>query len=184
MTELSRLLEPSTEFVKLALQNIESRNLTPAVVENWKPILRGAIQQWAKQRSLAEALESPSSLDVNDTANAAGKIVTTQQEIEAFAVVARLLGPEFPCAYEEAVAYFKVHVSQRRTWVFARLNMDRRTPLMWVPLPEAQVALHAGSRALTFSSGWTSVALNGAADLEHLKDLLVSAYTAINGETT
>ncbi len=89
VTELSRLLEPSPEFVKLALQNIESRNLTPAVVENWKPILNGAIQQWAKQRSLAEALETPSSLDVSESA--AGKIVTTQQELDAFAQGQRIL---------------------------------------------------------------------------------------------
>lgn len=82
------------------------------------------------------------------------------------------------------MAYFKIHVAQHRTWVFARLQMDRRTPLLWVPLPEAQAAPLAGSRATTFSNGWTSFALNGASDLEHLKDLLVAAYNIINGEAS
>jgi hypothetical protein len=57
---LNRLLEePSPEFVKLAVQNIETRNLTPKVIAEWKPILANAIQDWAKRYALAIALERP-----------------------------------------------------------------------------------------------------------------------------
>jgi hypothetical protein len=57
---LTRLLpEPSPEFVKLAVQGIESRNLTPKVIAEWTPILANTIQDWAKRYALAMALEPP-----------------------------------------------------------------------------------------------------------------------------
>src|SRR5262249_2647091 len=39
VAELNRLLEPSPEFTRLAVQNIETRSLTEKRVEEWKPIL-------------------------------------------------------------------------------------------------------------------------------------------------
>ncbi len=60
VAELTRLLEPSDEFVKLAIQNketlFEDRNLTAAVIKEWKPILAGAIQEWVQQQKLTAAL--------------------------------------------------------------------------------------------------------------------------------
>jgi hypothetical protein len=59
--ELARLLAPSAEFTKLAIENIETRNLTGTVVESWKPVVASAIGEWAKQRTLASVLtQSPS----------------------------------------------------------------------------------------------------------------------------
>jgi hypothetical protein len=55
--ELTRLLEPSPEFVKLAVANIETRILAARVIEEWTPILANAIQEWVKRRALAMALE-------------------------------------------------------------------------------------------------------------------------------
>jgi hypothetical protein len=56
--ELTKLLEePSPEFVKLAVQNIETRKATPKVIAEWTPILANAIQDWAKRYTLAMTLE-------------------------------------------------------------------------------------------------------------------------------
>jgi hypothetical protein len=61
VAELTRLLEPSDEFVKLAIQNketlFENRNLTATVIKEWKPILAGAIREWVQQQSLKMALD-------------------------------------------------------------------------------------------------------------------------------
>jgi hypothetical protein len=57
--ELNSLLAPSPEFIKLAVQNIETRTLTEKRVEEWKPILADAIQEWAKQQALTIALQHP-----------------------------------------------------------------------------------------------------------------------------
>jgi hypothetical protein len=57
VAELDRLLEPSPDFVKLAIQNFEDRNLTAAVLAEWKPILCSAIHEWAKQQMVTMALD-------------------------------------------------------------------------------------------------------------------------------
>jgi hypothetical protein len=60
VAELTRLLEPSPEFIKLAVQNIETRPLHARIVEEWKPILVNAIHEWAKQKTLTMALHPQS----------------------------------------------------------------------------------------------------------------------------
>jgi hypothetical protein len=57
--ELTRLLEPSSDFIRLAIQNIETRRVTESIVEGWKPVLANALHEWAKQKALAFALQRP-----------------------------------------------------------------------------------------------------------------------------
>jgi predicted type IV restriction endonuclease len=59
VTALTKLLEPSSDFIKLAVKDIETRALHPSVVEEWRPILVNAIQEWAKVKALEMALERP-----------------------------------------------------------------------------------------------------------------------------
>ncbi|MGC1719470.1 MAG: hypothetical protein WA746_10820 [Isosphaeraceae bacterium] len=42
MAELNRLLEPASEFVRLAIANIETRRVSDKVVDDWKPVLANA----------------------------------------------------------------------------------------------------------------------------------------------
>ncbi len=58
VTELTRLLEESDEFVRFVLQNtpLESRNLSTRVVQEWRPILKGAIREWVKHHALKVAM--------------------------------------------------------------------------------------------------------------------------------
>ncbi len=60
VTALTKLLEPSSDFIKLAVKDIETRMLHTHVVEEWRPILVNAIQEWAKIKALEMALERPS----------------------------------------------------------------------------------------------------------------------------
>jgi predicted type IV restriction endonuclease len=72
--ELARLLEPSPEFTRLAVANIETRNLTANVVESWKPVVASAIGEWAKQRTLASVLtQSPAQVESTPAAVAEGE---------------------------------------------------------------------------------------------------------------
>jgi hypothetical protein len=74
VNELARLLEPSAEFTRLAIANIETRNLTATVVESWKPVVANAIGEWAKQRTLASVLtRSPSQDAMNPSPGPEGK---------------------------------------------------------------------------------------------------------------
>jgi predicted type IV restriction endonuclease len=64
---LNRLLEPSPEFVRLAIttgvngegDTLVSGKITEKVIEQWKPILKDAIHEWAKQHDLTIALQHP-----------------------------------------------------------------------------------------------------------------------------
>jgi len=179
--ELTRLLEPSGEFTKLAVANIETRNLTQAVVESWKPIVANAINEWAKQRTLNAVLSQPPTPPTSskDVESAAAKIETTQEELDAMEVVRKLLGPERAVAYEDSVAYFKIHLAEKRTWVCARLQMNKKTPTVWVPLPADQVAPLVPGRPVQASGSWTQVTLETAAQLPELGGLLRAAYAAV-----
>jgi predicted type IV restriction endonuclease len=177
--ELTRLLEPSSEFTKLAVANIETRNLTQAVVESWKPIVANAIQEWAKQRTLNAVLAPAANSPEKGATDAGGKIETTQEELDAFDAIRRLLGPERPIAFEDSVAYFKIHLAEKRTWVFTRLQMNRKSPLVWVPLPPDEVAALVPGRPVHARGDWTHVALDGPAQVTELAPLLQAAYTAV-----
>ncbi|WP_437302070.1 type I restriction endonuclease [Sorangium sp. So ce388] len=108
------------EPFKLAVARIETRNLTAAVVESWKPIVANAISEWAKQRALASVLDAQARISAPPEEPQAPKVETTQEELNAFATAQRLLGPERPIAYEDTVSYLKIHLLERRTAVFWR----------------------------------------------------------------
>jgi hypothetical protein len=175
VNELTRLLEPTPEFTKLAVANLETRNLTPPVVGYWKPIVASALGEWAKRRMLKNALISTPS-NQNTEEEPRSKVETTPNELHAFALIRRALGRERPVAYEDSVAYFKVHLKEKRTWVMARLQLDRKVPLLWVPLAMEEVSALCGGRTVTTQSGWSLVAMESHSDLKSLADLLRAAY--------
>ena len=139
--ELNRLLEPASEFVRLAITNIETRQIRDKVIEEWKPILASAISEWARQRTLTSVLENPPHANSQASAEstAPSRIETTQEELACFEAIRRLLGPNRPVAYEDTVSYFKIHLPERHTWVICRLYLGKKKPSMWVPLPSDQV---------------------------------------------
>jgi hypothetical protein len=174
VSEITRLLEPAPEFTKLAVANIESRNLVQGVVEHWKPIVAAALDEWARQRMLTAALAPSQAAEKSDAS--ASKIETTQQELDAFETVCRLLGSQRPAEYEDSVAYFKLHVAEKRTWVFARLQLGRKQPWIGVPLAVECVADFASGREVSANGGWTWVALTSTDDLGPLSGLFRAAY--------
>jgi hypothetical protein len=175
LDEISRLLEPSAEFVKLAVSNIDTRRLTEKIVEDWKPILASALQEWVKQRMLSMALDPAAHIEPG--ADSAPRIETTQEELDGFATVQRLLGPDRPVAYEDTVSYFKIHLKERYTWVMCRFYFGRRRPTIWVPLAVEDAQPLADPFPVSSPQvGWSCVALNSSKDLDSLGDLLRSAY--------
>jgi len=179
VSELNRLLEPSAEFVRLAIANIETRRLTDAVVESWKPVLSNAIEEWAKQRMLSIVLSSPPSNDTGSgsTESSSAKIVTTKEELDGFATIQRLLGPERPIAFEDTVSYFKIHLTERYTWVICRLYFDRKKPSAWVPLPVEQVQELVPSLSVSVPQlGWSCINLNTLSDLDLLGDVAIASW--------
>lgn len=178
--ELSRLLEPAPEFTKLAIANIETRNLTQAVVESWKSIVASALNEWARQRMLSAALSAPQAEPAPEPEPEGSRIETTPDELASFDAVVKLLGKERPVEYEDTVSYFKIHIAGRRTRVIARLLLSRKQPVIWLPLPLDTASELAGGRTVSISSGWAVVAINSHAEVSELGALFRAAYTAVN----
>lgn len=175
--ELNRLLEPSPEFVRLAIANIETRKLTENVLETWKPVLASAINDWAKQRALTTVLNDPSASRLGGAEPQAAKIETTKEELDGFEIARRLLGDARAVAYEDTVAYFKVHLPERNSWVVCRFYFGRRRLAVTIPLPVDRVQQLAPSFAVALAEkGWAGITLNAVSDLEGLGDVLVAAY--------
>lgn len=182
--ELNRLLDPAPEFTRLAIENIETRKLTQQAVENWKPVVANALNEWARQRMLTAALTKPPANETGeDSDESERRIETTPEELQAFAIVQRLLGQE-RIAYEDSVSYFKLHLAEKRTWVFARLQLDRKHPVVWVPLPIERATQLAGERTVAQISGWATVTLDDLEDIEKLGKLFVAAYAHVKAEKT
>jgi len=181
--ELNRLLEPSSEFVRLAAANFETKKFTDAVIETWKPVLANAIEEWAKQRMLTMVLSNPQTVEggQNATATAASKIETTKEELEGFEAIQRLLAPERAVAYEDTVSYFKIHLPERRTWVICRLYFDRKRPCVWVPVPlyHAEQVVPPPFVVTVPQLGWSCVNLETHKDVEHLGELFRLAWDTV-----
>ena len=177
LAELTRLLEPSMEFIRLAIQNIETRRLTDNVLESWKPTLANAINEWAKQRMLNTVLEMQRTATQASEEAQPNKFETTQEELDAFAAVQRLLGPERIVAYEDTVSYFKIHLKERATWAVCRLYLGKRRMSMWVPLPLESVQPLVPTASLSIPAlGWTALSMTSSSDIEQFGDVLRASW--------
>jgi hypothetical protein len=177
VAELGRLLEPSLDFIRLAVANIETRRLTDNVLEGWKPVLANAINEWARQRTLTSVLESPAAIDGRGAETHESKIQTTAEELEALETIRARLGPDRPVAYEDTTAYFKIHLPDRTFWAICRLYLGRKKPSVWFPLAQDRVEPLAGGLPVSVPQiGWTAVGLSTTADLETLADLFRLAW--------
>jgi hypothetical protein len=183
VSELNRLLEPAPEFTKLAIANIETRNLTQAVTESWKNIVASALNEWARQRMLTAALEQPEPT-VADAKGEAARIETTQEELDAFETVKKLLGEANPVAYEDSAAYFKIHIVDRRTWVIARLQLGRKQPLIWFPLTQERVAQLAPGKTTLSRDSWGIVMIQDPSEINELAPIFLEAYQHIKRTRT
>lgn len=100
VTELERLLEPSAEFIKLAVANLETRRLTEGVIEYWKPILANAIAQWARVRTLTSVISQAHSPEAQPPspapAAAPAPAVAQEKEWERMKALASVISQPAP----------------------------------------------------------------------------------------
>ncbi|HEX3869348.1 MAG TPA: type I restriction endonuclease [Pirellulales bacterium] len=181
--ELARLLEPAPEFVRLAVERIETRNLTAAVVESWKPVLKAAIVEWAKQQRLSSALSTAAVIiPIASERKIDPKIVeTTEAELQGFEIAKQLLGPDKPIEYTDTVSYFKMHLASRPSRAFCRLfRFGERASAISVALEiEIVKPLLPLLDVSSHQAGWTRIC--GAIDeLKSMHDVLKLAWDRRN----
>jgi len=174
VNELAKLLEPSSDLVRLAIANIETRRLTDAVIETWKPVLKSSIEEWARQRTLHLVLNPPKQQESSDQND---RVVTTQEELRTFEAIKSVLGPERPVTYQDTYSYFKIHLPERHTWAISRLYLDRRSPIMWICLDFADAQqMNLQGYAIQDMDGWIEVPLKTIEDIQTYAELLRAAW--------
>jgi hypothetical protein len=176
--KISQLLEPSTEFVRLAITDIETRYLTANVLEAWKPVLKAAIGEWAKQQRLSTALTDATPSNDGAAATPKKAIITTQDELDGFATVQRVLGPNRPVEYEDTPAFFKVHLPGKTFRAICRLvNFGENKPSVWLASPAEEVAPLVPSLSVEpRGPRWCRISLNNTAELELLAPALCTVW--------
>jgi hypothetical protein len=138
-------------------------------------VLAAALQEWVKQTMLSMAIDFGARTESQQ--ESASRIETTPEELEGFATVQKLLGPDRPVAYEDTISYFKIHLKERYTWVMCRFYFGRKRPTVWVPLTiEEAGPLASQFPMMTPQQGWTCLSLDSPKDLDCLGDLLRKAY--------
>lgn len=182
ISELNRLLEPSPEFTKLAIANIETRNLTANVVDSWKPVLASAIEEWARQCALSAVLApNEDSASSNHGISERSRIETTQEELDAYELVKRLLDKNRPVQYEDTASYFKVHLPEQPFWAVCRFYFGKRRLAIWVSLPIEEVSsLVSGFEVSKAYAGWSNITLTKVEDIKDLKSVLCAAWDCQN----
>ncbi len=185
--ELARLLEPAPEFVRLAVEKIETRNLTAAVVENWKPVLKAAINEWAKQQRLSSALSSPISNErvTSGETKQSKAVETTQAELDGFAAVQKLLGADRPTEYVDTASYFKIHIPGRPFYAVCRLfNFGEKNSSIQIALPIETMQPMVPTLTISApAAGWTRIT-GGIDELGSLREALRLAWDQRNVAVT
>lgn len=173
VNELTRLLEPSSDFIRLAITNIETRRVTDSVIDNWKPVLKSAIEEWARQRTLNMVLNPPKA---PDTSNQSDRIVTTQEELKTFEAIKECLGESRPISYQDTYSYFKIHLPERNTWAFCRLYLDRRNPIIWLALEKSDLPENNEIQFQVLQDGWIELPYRSISDIANYAQLFQIAW--------
>lgn len=182
VTKLDYLLQPSAEFIRLAVADIETRKMTESVVESWRATLASAIHEWVKQRRLQAVLDPPEDEEGTEaqaeTQGSRGKVETIPEELEALAIMRKVLEPARPVAYEDTINYFKIHLpNQGYLGTVCRLYLKKRKSSMWVPLASERVQTLCPAATVTSpATGWTSIALQNLQEIANFAPVIEAAY--------
>lgn len=149
----SQRTNPNDDFVKYMMSQIYDGTRTQQAIERFRPIVKRGLNQYindAINETLKNAIKShdPSepALDAADAqapSNAIpvdeqvqDRIITTQEELEAFGIIKGLLHGEVDpskLSYKDTENYFAVLYDNKTTKWICRLKLDRRKKIVVIP---------------------------------------------------
>jgi predicted type IV restriction endonuclease len=188
-----QLREPGEDFVRLAAKEIPTIGIVNRrVVERITPILKKAIHAVIVEQ-LSRAFSQPPEPEavpavVPATASQAAAearegIVTTAEELEAYALVEAMIKERYPAGaigYRDARTYFTIMQRGPKSW-FMRLGVERQP--YWVTLrhikPEAARPLCPGFEVTDGGQfGDSRIVIRTISDVTKLRPAILAAYDA------
>lgn len=150
----AQLDNPSDDFLRLFLQGCYSGQKNQTVLERFRPILRKALGDYISEimnekiktalspegDTERAAVEAPAPVEAPDSAGEASeresKIVTTEEELEAYFVIKHLLSDLCPfqdITYRDAESYFNVLYKNNRLKWICRLQLTDNKKILILP---------------------------------------------------
>lgn len=149
----AQLEGPSDDFLRLFLQGCYTGQKTQSVLEKFRPLLKKALNDYISEtmnEKIKAALGSSSEVtqaqeknsqevsqeNPGDTAESTPRIVTTEEELEAYFIVKNLLSDVVPIndiTYKDTESYINMlYKGNSRKWI-CRLQLSPAKKIMFIP---------------------------------------------------
>lgn len=140
---LSKELEnPSDEFVKYILTYVYEGPGTQKVIEKYQPLVKKAFTSFINEivnKKISSALEpntdpEPEEEEIQEITTS--KIVTTEEEIEAFYIVRGILAGTVPVediVHRDTESYFGILYKDNNRKPICRINLDKKNKQLFIP---------------------------------------------------
>ena len=137
--------DPSDEFVRLVLSQVYEGVKTQKTVEKYRPLVKKTYQAMIDElvkRRLTDALEKEAEAEEKKRAEEeeeranASKIITTEEELEAYYIIRGLLAGTVPVSevfYRDAQSYFSVLYQDNNRKPICRINLDAEKKHIMIP---------------------------------------------------
>lgn len=137
------LEEPSDDFVRYILSNVYEGQKNQKVIDKFKSIVKksftGFVNDIVNQK-ISSALSPDVSEQTDDSTpvinEPKSKIITTEEELEAFYIVRGILAGSVPVedvVYRDTESYFGILFQDNNRKPICRINLDRRNKQLFIP---------------------------------------------------
>lgn len=134
---------PSDDFVRLMISAVYDGAKTQKVVDKYKPLVKKSftalVNELVNQKitsALSQGDESPNADKQPEIQEAISKIVTTQEELQAFYIVRGLLAGEIPMgkiAHRDTESYFGILFDDNSRKPICRVDLDKKQKQLLIP---------------------------------------------------
>lgn len=136
---------PSEDFVRFILTNIYDGQKNQRIIEKFTPVVKKAFSSFVNEivnNKISSALskdgEDDTPVENNEavTDEPTSKIITTEDELEAFYIIRGLLAGSVPVediVHRDTESYFGILYKDNNRKPICRLNLDRKTKQLFIP---------------------------------------------------
>lgn len=137
--------KPSEEFVRFILANIYDGQKNQRIIEKFTPVVKTAFSSFVNEivnNKISSALskdgedDTPIENDEAATDEPTSKIITTEDELEAFYIIRGLLAGSVPVediVHRDTESYFGILYKDNNRKPICRLNLDRKNKQLFIP---------------------------------------------------
>lgn len=139
----SEFENPSEEFVRFILTNIYEGQKNQRVIEKFTPVIKKAFSSFINEivnNKISSALSDDNDDDVKETEilseEQTSKVVTTEEEIEAFYIIRGMLAEVIPVedvVHRDTESYFGILYKDNNRKPICRINLDTKNKQLLIP---------------------------------------------------